>query len=46
MSLASRCGSALVITRKDANKIQRLQDMVATLQSGQVRLAGVIMNEL
>jgi chain length determinant protein tyrosine kinase EpsG len=44
--IASRCGSALVITRKDANKVPRLQEMVASLQSGQVRLAGVIMNEL
>lgn len=43
--IASRCGSALVVTRKDANKVQPLQEMVATLQSGQVRLAGVIMNE-
>jgi protein-tyrosine kinase len=44
--IASRCGSALVVTRKDANKVQKLQDMVASLQAGQVRLAGVIMNEL
>jgi len=44
--IASRCGSALVVTRKNANKVGRLQEMVASLQSGQVRLAGVIMNEL
>ena len=44
--IASRCGSALIVSRKDANKVQALQDMVATLQAGQVRLAGVIMNEL
>ena len=44
--IASRCGSALIVSRKDANKVQALQDMVSTLQSGQVRLAGVIMNEL
>ena len=44
--IASRCGSALVITRRDANKVPRLQEMVASLQAGQVRLAGVIMNEL
>jgi protein-tyrosine kinase len=44
--IASRCGSALVVSRKDANKIQNLQDLVAGLQAGQVRLAGVIMNEL
>jgi len=44
--IASRCGSALVVSRKDANKVARLQDLVAGLQAGQVRLAGVIMNEL
>jgi protein-tyrosine kinase len=44
--IASRCGSALIVSRKDANKVQALQDMVASLQAGQVRLAGVIMNEL
>jgi len=44
--IASRCGSALVISRKDANKVARLQELVGSLQAGQVRLAGVIMNEL
>ncbi len=44
--IASRCGSALIVTRKDANKVDRVQDMVGSLQAGQVRLAGVIMNEL
>ena len=44
--IASRCGSALVVTRKDANKVVRLQELVGSLQAGQVRLAGVIMNEL
>ena len=44
--IASRCGSALVVTRKDANKVSSLQELVGSLQAGQVRLAGVIMNEL
>ena len=44
--IASRCGSALVISRKDANKVSRLQELVGSLQAGNVRLAGVIMNEL
>jgi len=44
--IASRCGSALVVTRKDQNKVDRLQLMVASLPAGQVRLAGVIMNDL
>ena len=32
--------------RKDANKVTRLQELVGSLQAGNVRLAGVIMNEL
>jgi len=44
--IASRCGSALVVTRKDANKVSKVQDLVGSLQAGQVRLTGVIMNEL
>ena len=44
--IASRCGSALVVTRKDANKVSHLQELVGSLQAAQVRLAGVIMNEL
>jgi chain length determinant protein tyrosine kinase EpsG len=44
--IASRCGSALVVSRKDANKVARLQELVSSLQAGQVLLAGVIMNEL
>ncbi|HYP34610.1 MAG TPA: polysaccharide biosynthesis tyrosine autokinase, partial [Burkholderiaceae bacterium] len=35
--VASRCGSALVISRKDANKVSRLQELVSGLQAGQVR---------
>ena len=44
--VASRCGSALVVTRKDANKVSKLHELVDSLQAGQVRLAGVVMNEL
>lgn len=44
--IASRCGSALVVTRKDANKVAKLHELVDSLQAGQVRLAGVVMNEL
>ncbi len=43
--IASRCGSALVIARQDANRVKGLQDLVDTLQAGHVRLAGVVMNE-
>jgi chain length determinant protein tyrosine kinase EpsG len=43
--VASRCGSALVVTRKDENKVSKLHALVDSLQAGQVRLAGVVMNE-
>jgi protein-tyrosine kinase len=43
--VASRCGSALVIARQDANRVKPLQDLVDTLQAAHVRLAGVVMNE-
>jgi protein-tyrosine kinase len=43
--IAARCGSALVVTRRDANKVAMLQELVDSLQAGQTRMAGVVMNE-
>ncbi|MFZ2989137.1 polysaccharide biosynthesis tyrosine autokinase [Ideonella sp.] len=43
--VASRCGAALVVSRKDANKVSKLQALVESLQAGNARLAGVVMNE-
>lgn len=43
--IASRCGSALVVARQDANKVARLHELVDGLQAGNARLAGVVMNE-
>jgi chain length determinant protein tyrosine kinase EpsG len=43
--VAARCGSALVIARKDASRIGALQDLVAVLANGPAKIAGVIMNE-
>ncbi len=43
--VASRCGAALVVSRKDANKVAKLQALVESLQAGNARLAGVVMNE-
>ena len=43
--IASRCGSALVVARRDASRVARLQDLVVSLQAGHTRLAGVVMNE-
>lgn len=43
--VASRCGSALLVGRKDNGRVSELQDLAGRLQSAQVRLAGVVMNE-
>lgn len=43
--IAARCGTALVIARKDATRIGALQNLVAMLSNGPAMLAGVIMNE-
>jgi len=43
--IAARCGAALLVTRRDSSRVTLLQDMVASLTSGPVRLAGVVMNE-
>jgi len=43
--IAARCGSALVVARKNSSRVKELQDMVALLQAGNARLAGVVMNE-
>jgi chain length determinant protein tyrosine kinase EpsG len=43
--IAARCGTALVVARRNASKVSKLQDLVASLQAAQTRLAGVVMNE-
>ena len=43
--IAARCGSALVVARKNQSSIHALQDLVATLTGTPARLAGVIVNE-
>jgi len=43
--IAARCGAALLVARRDSSRVSLLQDMVASLSSGPVRLAGVVMNE-
>jgi capsular exopolysaccharide synthesis family protein len=42
---AVRCGTALVIARRNESRVGALQDMVASLTGSSVRLAGVVMNE-
>ncbi|MCW7537310.1 polysaccharide biosynthesis tyrosine autokinase [Aquabacterium sp. A7-Y] len=43
--IAAKCGAALVVARQGKSKVNRLQDLVATLSGSPAKLAGVIMNE-
>lgn len=43
--IATRCGAAMVVARKDTSRVSLLQQLVATLSQSSARLAGVIMNE-
>jgi protein-tyrosine kinase len=44
-AVALKCGAALCIARQGKSKIRGLQDLMATISAGSVKLAGVIMNE-
>ncbi len=43
--IASRCGAALVVARKDAARIDSLRELIGNLSGAPVKLAGVIVNE-
>lgn len=43
--VATRCGAALVVARRDQSRVGALQDLVGSLSEGPARLAGVVMNE-
>ena len=43
--IASRCGAALVLARKDTSRVSALQDLVGAIADGPTILAGVIINE-
>jgi protein-tyrosine kinase len=43
--IASRCGAALVVARKNASRVGMLQELVAGLEGSPVKLAGVVVNE-
>ena len=43
--IASRCGAALVVARKNASRTEALRELVASLQGAPVKLAGVVFNE-
>jgi chain length determinant protein tyrosine kinase EpsG len=43
--IAAKCGSALVIARKDTSRTDSLRELVASLQGAPVLMAGVVFNE-
>jgi protein-tyrosine kinase len=43
--IASRCGAALVLARKNESRVGVLQKFVSTLTDSSARIAGVIMND-
>jgi chain length determinant protein tyrosine kinase EpsG len=43
--VASRCGLALIIARKNASRVESLQDLVHTMVAANAQIAGVVMNE-
>jgi len=43
--IATRCGAALVVARKDTSRVGVLQQLVSTLSQSSAKLAGVVMNE-
>ena len=43
--IASRCGAALLVARKNESRVASLQDLIASLEGSPVRVAGVIVNE-
>jgi protein-tyrosine kinase len=44
-ALALKCGAALCLVRQGKSKVRGVQDLLATISAGSVRLAGVILNE-
>jgi protein-tyrosine kinase len=44
-AIALKCGAALCLARQGHSKIRGLQDFMATISAGSVKIAGVIMNE-
>lgn len=44
-TLASRCGLALVVARKNQARVKDIEQLVQTLTTGNAALAGVVMNE-
>lgn len=45
VAIAARCGSALVVARRDASRLQSLGELTSALSVGATQLAGVVYNE-
>ncbi len=43
--IAARCGAALVIARKNASRVNALEDLVSSLSASPAKLVGSILNE-
>ena len=43
--IAAKCGAAMVVARKNASRLGALQDLVASLNDMQAKVAGVIVND-
>jgi protein-tyrosine kinase len=43
--VAAKCGAALVLTRRNENRIESLQDLVASMAGSSVQLLGAVVNE-
>ena len=43
--IAARCGSAIVVARRNASRVNLLQDLVASFAGSHVKLGGVVVNE-
>jgi protein-tyrosine kinase len=44
-AIASKCGSALIVARKNTARVDSLRELVASLQGAPVKMAGVVFNE-
>lgn len=43
--IASRCGAALLVARRNASRVAALQDLMGSFAGSSVRMAGVVVNE-
>jgi protein-tyrosine kinase len=44
-AIAAKCGSALIVARKNTGRVDMLRELVASLQGAPVKMAGVVFNQ-